>query len=260
MNKINTNWSTPKTNMFAGINDLRKAKAYGQNAVLIRMNNEDCDHPIKIKHSDTDFRNYKLSTTYMRSRNEILNDKHMSEFDKHLTLNYINYYGTKDAVDTYYSTGVLTMDNVKGIGTSHLVKVEDLISILFKNNQKERAEMYLEQYINNVIDEKDHESDTKKYWYSFFEPKTNHQLTPKKFKYKLWVIQLLKTNEPKPNNSKSFNTIIKIINLLSYPLMYIPKKSILQMPDYKLITFRLGSISNGYKIEFQIPKKFKIKP
>ena len=153
MNNINTHWSTPKTNLFAAINSLRKALISGQNAVLIKMRNEDCKYPIIQKHDDN----------------------------------------------------------------------------------------------------------TKTYWYDHFVSKSNNQFTPKQYKHKLWVVQLLKTNEPKPNNSKSFNSIIKIINLLSYPLMYIPKKTTLQMPTYKLITFRLGSLTNGYKIEFQLPKKFNLK-
>jgi len=48
---INTNWTQPKRNMIAALNDLRSALAAGQRAKLIKINNEDCQHPIKVKNS-----------------------------------------------------------------------------------------------------------------------------------------------------------------------------------------------------------------
>jgi hypothetical protein len=89
---MNTNWSSPSTNIFAGLNDLRKALAAGQNARLIRARNQDCAFPIRVRHHDTDFRNYEFQSGYVRSRNEILRDPNMTDFEKHLALNYKTYY------------------------------------------------------------------------------------------------------------------------------------------------------------------------
>ena len=62
MEKIkNTNWTSPKTNIFAGINDLRRALASGYKAKLIRAYNEQCEYPIKEKLENRDFRNYEFS-------------------------------------------------------------------------------------------------------------------------------------------------------------------------------------------------------
>ncbi len=53
--------------------------------------------------------------------------------------------------------------------------------------------------------------------------------------------------------------MVHILNVLAYPLKFIPEMSVLKMDDYKNITFRLGGITNGFAVEFQIPKKFSFK-
>jgi len=40
------------------------------------------------------------------------------------------------------------------------------------------------------------------------------------------------------------------------PLRYIPAKSVLRMPEYTDYTIRIGGITHGYSVQFQIPKKF----
>jgi hypothetical protein len=73
----------------------------------------------------------------------------------------------------------------------------------------------------------------------------------KKFKHKVWVV-VLYYNYPKVK----IPVAVHILNFLAYPLKFIPEKSTLQMDNYKCIWFRIGSVQNGYQIEFQIPKKF----
>ena len=46
---MKTNWSSPKTNIFAAMQDLRKCLASGNKARLIRARNEDCECPIRVK-------------------------------------------------------------------------------------------------------------------------------------------------------------------------------------------------------------------
>ncbi|MDZ7785960.1 MAG: hypothetical protein U5L95_02455 [Candidatus Saccharibacteria bacterium] len=143
---INTNWDSPKTNILAATLSLRKALAAGCNARLIREYNEDCEHPIRTKEHDKDFRNYEFLVGYVRTRSDILRDQDMSHFEKYLALNYKTCYGTHEAMQRYYTTGKLSADNLKGMGRPHLVKVEDLIMFYVLINNKDLAEQYKQQY------------------------------------------------------------------------------------------------------------------
>jgi len=46
--KTSTNWSAPTTNIFAGLNLLRRALNSGENAKLERRKNEECADPIRV--------------------------------------------------------------------------------------------------------------------------------------------------------------------------------------------------------------------
>jgi hypothetical protein len=131
--KSNTNWTSPKTNIFAGMNALRGALASGENAKLERYWNEDCAYPIR--------------------------------------------------------------ENPKA-------------------PWKEQVS--------------------------------------KKFKHKVWVVVLY-------YNHKPFKApfLVHVLNVLAYPLKFIPRRSVLQMDEYTNYTFRVGDVIHGYAVEFQIPKKFK---
>lgn len=242
---MNTNWSSPKTNIIAGLNDLRKALASGQNAVLVKARNEDCAYPIRVKKHDTDFRNYEFNVGYMQTRSEILRDKNMDDFHKYLTLNFKACHGTPDAINRYYESGCLSKDNFKGMGTCHLVKVEDMVRWLLVTGDTERAEMFKKQYLSDDMCNDRH------FW-DFYRYKHGSQFAPKHFKTKLWVVELLGDNQPKAKTP----VLVKIMNALMYPLKYIPRRSVLKMNDYTNYTFRIGDVVHGFAIEFQIPKKF----
>jgi len=245
MKEINTNWSSPKTNIFAALWCLKAALASGHNARLIKMRNEDCQYPIRIKKYDTDFRNYEFQIGLVRTRQEIINDQSMSDFDKHLTLNYSACYGSNEAVERYYKFGYLNMDNFKGMGRSHLVKVDDIIRFYRTHPDKtmhKRAESYINQY-------KDPESN----YYGFYDMYRYKHGSPwavKTFNHKLWVVELL---DGKP---AKIPALIKVLNWISYPLKLIPKRRVLKMPEYTNYSFRIGDVVHGFEIEFQIPKKF----
>ena len=248
---MNTHWSTPKTNVLAGLNCLRKALASGENARLIRAKNEDCAYPIKVRNSITDFRAYEFSVGLMKTRHQILEDEKMEGFNTHLTLNYKNCYGTQEAVDHYYETGLLSTDNFKGIGRSHLVKIEDLVRFHACQpncEAKAYANIFAEQYFGTDTGGETH-------FYDHFRLKQEHSVyTIKRFKRKLWVVQLLTpfVNEPKPRTP----FMVHVLNVLAYPFKFIPKKSVLRMKEYKCVTFRVGDVTNGFSLEFHIPKKF----
>lgn len=247
---MNTNWSEPKTNIIAGMNSLRNALASGENAVLVKAYNEDCAYPIKISHKhkmDMDFRNYKFSNGTLQTRAEIANDAYKSDFEKYLSANYKACYGTEAAVKKYYNDGLLSQDNFKGTGKCHLVKIEDMIRFLISTGQQERADLF-KHYLTS-------EPDDRHFYDNFTLINGKDAYTIKKFKRKLWVVELLKADEPKAK----MPFMVHLLNIILYPLKYIPKRSVLRMPNYTNYTFRIGDVINGLSIEFQIPKKFSFK-
>jgi hypothetical protein len=252
--KTKTNWSSPKTNIFAGINDLRKCFASGYKARLVRARNEDCQHPITEKAYPNDFRSYEFSIGYISNVNKIKSEEIMyNEFEKSLSLNYINCYGTTEAKNRYYQTGILSKDNFHTQGCSHLVHVDDYIKFLEKSGDLDRAQMYKKQY-------RIPEYGNTAHFFDFYRLKNGyHDWNVKKFKRKLWVVEMLNEKEPQPQISIMMKTIIKIINVLVYPLKYIPQRSVLRMKEYNVHTFRVGDVTNGFCVEFHIPKKFSFK-
>jgi hypothetical protein len=246
MTKINTSWSSPKTNILSALNALRSALNAGQNARLIKMRNEDCDFPIreKLKYVESDFKKFKFSIGYLSTRAEIQARTDLSEFEKYLSLNYKSCFGTQEAIETYYKNGWLSKDNFKGVGRSHLVKVSDMVDFLNKNGESDRAKLF------------DHYNPDKRdirTFYDFFRfDGNNNQWNVKKFKRKLWVVELLGKDEPK----LKVPVAVHVLNFLAYPLKFIPTKSVLRMPEYTNYTFRVGGVTHGYSVEFQIPKKF----
>ena len=251
MKNEKTTWSSPKTNIFAGINDLRKAHSSGYNAVLVKEYNQNCSYPILTK-LEQDFRQYKFSHGTVSTRKEIMNDKNLLDYSKYLSLNYVcEFAKSKEAIEHYYNNGVLSIDNIGNIGRAHLVKVTDLIDLLRKTGDNKRADMYYKQYIcPSGIDTK--------HFFDFFTTDRENILGIKNIKQKLWVVELHDKNV-KLNLPIHQKILIKILNAFFYPLKYIPRKSILKMPEYTVHSFRVGSVVNGIKIEIQIPKKFSFK-
>jgi len=227
--------------------NLRSALAAGQNAKLVKMRNEDCEYPIKVKNEDTDFRNYEFSSGHQATRDEILAEKYRSDFEKYLALNYKTCYGTKEAVEEYYKTGLLSADNFKGMGWSHLVKLEDMVKFLLATGDEETAEMFSKQYLTG-------EEANQRHFYDFYSYKHGSQYAVKTFKRKLWVVATVDKKE-----KVKIPVMVHVLNVLLYPTKFIPRKSVLRMPEYTNYTFRVGGVTNGYSVEFQIPKKFSFK-
>lgn len=246
---MNTNWSSPKTNFLAGLNDLRKCLASGHNARLIRLRNEECEFPIRKKNVDKDFRNYEFYIGYASSVNKIKESTNMSDMEKYLTLNYVNVFGTREAVEKYYSTGELSADNFKSAGVSHLIQVDDMIKFL-EINDPMRVKMYRDQYRSP-----EHVNDTS-HFFDFYRYKFGSRYAIKKFKYKLWVVEMLNEQPELPAIQR---ILMKVINGLVYPLKFIPSRKVMEMKEYKVITYRIGSVINGYTIDIQVPKKFSFK-
>lgn len=242
---MNTNWSEPKTNIIQGMLDLRKAIASGYKAKLIRARNEDCQHPIQLDAKNRDFRAYEFQNGYATCIKEI-NLGAKNDFSKYLTLNYVSVYGTQEAVKKYYGEFILSKDNFQSMGRNHLVHVDDLIKYLETTRDYIGAERYRTQYRNS-------QTTGLAQYFDFFSLKNGiSEYELKKFKKKLWVVELLDKNQAKPRTP----LMVKILNVILKPFQYVPIKHILKMPQYTLYEFRVGSVINGYKVEFQIPRKF----
>jgi hypothetical protein len=73
----------------------------------------------------------------------------------------------------------------------------------------------------------------------------------KVFKKTVWVVVLY-------YNHKKYRVpfFVHVLNVLAYPLKFVPERSVLKMPEYTNYTYRIGDVTHGIAIEFQIPKKF----
>ena len=240
---MKTNWTTPKRNIFAALRDLRKALAAGRRAILMRIRNTDAEYPIKERNVSKDFRDFEFQHGYAASRDSINARTDLSDFEKHLALNYHTCYGTPEAREHYYKTGQLQPDNDKGVGTSHLVQVADLVTFLDGEGQHSRANMFRRQYLTPGYDSICH-------LYQFYRLKRDidYWNIPD---LKVWAIVTLDADE-----KASTGPLLLILNFVLKPLKYVPEKSVLDMGDYKNVTYRVGSVMNGLAVEFHIPKKF----
>ena len=251
---MSTNWSSPKTNFFAGVKDLYSALASGQNAKLIRLENEKCEYPIIMELPESDASQYRSTGAYLRTRQQILEDNSMSDGMKNLTLNYRSCFGTREAVECYDKTGLVTKDNFTGMGVNHLVKVTDIIGYLQHTGVKgdlERAQGFIDDYTEQGCNK------NKRHFYDTYALINHRERTPKHFNKKLWVVALYKDFDKivQPLHV-DIDICLAIINQLMKPLKYIPKKSTLNMGDYTNITYRIGDIVHGWSVQIQVPKKF----
>jgi len=243
---MTTNWSQPHTSIWKAVKSLQRALAAGQNARLVRMRNEDCEHPILTQNHNKDFRNYKFSSGTLQTRKSIAENQYKSEFQKYLSLNYRTCYGTPEARQRYYETGLLSKDNIMGHGVSHLVEIRDLIRFMTVIGD-ERAEMFRDQYLDPDTGEDMH----------FFDNYVSEasEYAPKKFRRKLWTVVLYHGHDAK-KHMPVMRGWMRLIGWIQAPLKYIPKKSVLQMDAYKVVTYRIGDVTNGLSIDIHIPKKF----
>jgi hypothetical protein len=254
MKNERTNWTTPKTNIISAANDLRKCLASGYKARLIKILNEDCQFPILLAKDElsTDFRDYEFAYGTIRTKAEILADTSMSNFEKKLSLEFHTCYGEEDAVKRYYTIGVLSMNNFKGMGKSHLVRVSDMITYLNSTGDKKDIE-YAKEWAH-YSDQED-----ARHFYDTFRLKNRQERIAKVFNHKLWAVEMLAEDASIPENGWLINTLMVLIKIIITPLKFIPERRVMIMDNYKWITYRIGDVTNGYTVEFHIPKKFSFR-
>jgi hypothetical protein len=235
-------YTTPTKNFFSALNTFRRALAYGENVRLMLVRNEDCTYPIQKRVHTPD--EYTSSHGALYTENEIRGGQYGKDpLDLDLTLNYYPLFGKKEAAEHYYKTGELSEDNFGGVGYCHLVKRADIHAYLTAKGEPERAAMFL------LPTDPD-----KSCWIYPAKRRDNAYWEPVQFKHKVWAVVLVDKGVT-PN----YQRWVKIFNVLAYPLKFIPRRRILRMKEYTNYTFSVGSVTGGYSVEFQIPKKFTFK-
>jgi hypothetical protein len=252
--KINTSWTAPKTTFLQGMNDLRKCLAGGHRARLIRAWNHECEFPQLLDKNELskDFREYEFAYGTLRTKEEIRNDSQLSDFEKTLSLEYHACFGTADAVERYYATGELSRDNLKGVGRSHLVRVVDMVEFLLRSVDPKDRQWAKEWYHYASTEDNRH-------FYDTFRLKSAQYRTPKTFKHKLWVVQMLDKDEPLEKLSMIQRFIFASIVALVSPLKFIPEVRKVDMGDYIWTTYRIGDVTHGLTFEIHRGKKFSFK-
>lgn len=81
----------------------------------------------------------------------------------------------------------------------------------------------------------------------------------KRFKHKVWVVARYGKDHKLYSDKQHIPFYIKLLNVIVYPLKFIPIRSVLKMKEYTIYTYRIGGVTNGYSVEFHIPKKFSFK-
>ena len=205
------------------------------NATLIKAFNGECNYPINVLNKNLTVSDYISSGSSYLSIKDIDDNKNLTPLEKDIKINYIILFGTQKGIDNYKKSGILTKENDKGMGISHIVKRQDYIDYLNEIGEFDRADLFKKKDINKVE--------------FFIDVYTTKKYVKKEFNRKLWVVQLKDKKTPIP-------FLVKLINIITTPLKYIPTRSVLRMEDYKNVTYTVGGVTNGYSIEFQIPKKF----
>lgn len=239
MKNERTNWTAPTNNIITAANDLRKCLAAGHKARLVRIFNEDCQHPILLNKNEQskDFRDYEFSIGTLRTRAEINADTSMSDFEKELSLNYHACFGDADAVDKYYNEGVLSAGNLNGVGKAHLVKVQDMIDYYRKNKKKE----------------------DERHFYDTFRLKNRQERQLKHFNHKLWAVEMINDNTEIIKQPILLSILMFLIKIVVTPLKFIPERRRVDMGDYIWTTYRIGSVIHGISIDIHRGKKFSFK-
>lgn len=132
-NKVHTSWAEATTNYATALAGLISAIEAGKNAWIEIRKNGDQDFPIMIPNPALNHpKAWTMSYGTLRNEVDLLNHTYLNETEKDLTLNYTVAFGTQEAIDRYYETGILTKDNFLGVGICHAVRIEDAIE--FRKN------------------------------------------------------------------------------------------------------------------------------
>ena len=231
--KTYTNWSEATLNPFKAIGNLISCLRDGNNAWIERQENGKQDYPLLEENPDLSKIEYwkcsmqPYSDDWETTKQEILDDPKLLPMAKTLMTEYCTMFGSQQEYDAYLQTGVAKFG---GIGKQFFVKYDDLI----KQRKSEGTEM-----------------DGSTRFYPMVSPIERYKQVSKT-KRKVFVI----VND---NKEARLPRWVRAINVITYPLRFIPKRSVLRMDDYTNYTFSIGAVSNGYSVEFQIPKKFSFK-
>lgn len=232
--EYSTTYTTATQNPFKAFRSLISALQSGYDAVILRRENDaKLSFPIKITHDYKDIDSFVSTGSYFTNNWEKVK-KQIEESDLHpiikdLKLNYTTAFGSEEEYKNYLKTGKVYFT---GMGKCFFIKYKDLIETRKEENLALNEKT---RFVLTIV------------------PKTGKYYEIKKLKRKVFVIGIKST--------ENFNLPIwfKIYRVLVYPFRLIPSKSILNMPEYKKITYRIGGVVNGFTLDLHIPKKFSFK-
>jgi hypothetical protein len=124
--KIYTNWTEATTNVSKAFMGLLHAIDSGYEAWLEIQDNGKQDYPVKIVNPTLD--NPFNWTSYIgvpRDFKAILDHKYINDTEKDLTVNWIDCFGTLEAIEHYQKTGELIDGAINSCGRSHPVRIKD---------------------------------------------------------------------------------------------------------------------------------------
>ena len=214
-------WNTPKKSLFKALIDFINCVSFGYECSLIRIDNEKCNPFIKRKNPIlNNINNWSSSYGTPENRKELEEKKYFNKIERELTLNY--YYNFNNYLCCNGHNFIFLPGKTRGCPKCGEVNYKQSCKI----KKRKKAESV--------------------FFYTHWKPKQGIPYYIPDNIGKVWVIKM---------ENKKVNLITKIL----YLLKWIPRKSILNIGNCKNITFRIGSISNGYSVEIQIPKKFSFK-
>lgn len=228
--KTLTNWTEATRNPFKAISSLISCLQAGRNAWLELQENGNQEYPLReklIKESTDpcawDCACQPFAQDWEERKEVILTSDSYSPMQKKFMTEYTSVFGSQEQYDNYLKTGDA---DFRGIGRQYLIKYDDL------------ARKRKEQGIA-------------------LSPKT-----------RFYPMVSLKSRNKRPlikgkvlvvcyNNDKVKTPWwVSLINIVLYPFRFIPKRTVLRMPEYNVYTFRIGSVVNGFCIDIHLPKKF----
>lgn len=226
-----TQWTRATTNPAKAIKALISCLQAGNVAFIARINNKDAVYPIQIKNPALNYhKNWEMAYGVPFNRHDVDTKNYFNKTEEDLTRNYtysFDHYRCKNG-------HLFIKDKTKSL-------ICPMCSAGYKDCHQECRPVKLDDPGSRT-------------WVTVWRPK-------KEFPYWLpasidgKVLTVAYYDDPK--EAKWFE---RLMYYLYSPLKFIPQKDYMNMGDYKTITYRIGGIINGFKISFQIPKKFGFRP
>lgn len=121
-----TNWAQATTSVSQAMLGLVSCLESGKNAWIDIRGNGSQDVPIKMKNPELDNPfNWTMEYSVPRNEEEMRNIQYFNDTEMDLTYNWIQGYGSQEAIEKYQDTGEITEGLLLERGIGHPVRVAD---------------------------------------------------------------------------------------------------------------------------------------